>query len=86
MYYLDDDLYDKTFIYYIMVVSLVFEGLTVFYISNIKGLQVHPMKIYMLISIANFCFMWSLLMMTEICPFRMHNLLQATAFWKCDMW
>ena len=86
VYYLDHDLADRSFIYYIMVTSLVFEGLTVLYISNIKGLQVHPMKIYMMISVADFCFIWSLLSMTEICPYKMHDLLHKTAFWDCNVW
>ena len=61
-----------------MALSLIFDGTAFFYIKRFKGLQAHPMKIFMWISMANFSFLWPNLWISFICKLRLEKLLQFT--------
>lgn len=61
-----------------MALSLIFDGTAFFYIKRFKGLQAHPMKIFMWISFANFSFLWPNLWISFICNLRLEKLLQFT--------
>ena len=75
MYFLDDNLTDQGYIYICIVITLLLEGLTFAYIHNFKGLQAHPMKMYMWINLATFCFMWSKLALPFICNLNLPQIL-----------
>ena len=59
---------------------MLFDGIALIYIMNFKGLQAHPMKIFMMISLSNFCFMWPTLWGSFICRFHLDTVFQLTAF------
>ena len=58
--------------------TLILEGLSFAYIYNHKGLQAHPMKMFMLINMATFCFMWSKLALPFICKFKLPEIFSYT--------
>ena len=57
-----------------MACSVIFDGISFFYIARFKGLQAHPMKLFMWISLANFCFIWPTLMVSFICDLDIDDL------------
>ena len=78
LYFLDDNLSDQGYIYICIVITLLLEGLSFAYIYNFKGLQAHPMKMYMWINMATFCFMWSKLALPFICNLNLPQILSFT--------
>lgn len=69
-----------------MILSLLFDGLSFLAIWHYKGLQTHPMKIFMFLSFANFGFMYSLLMMSSICEFKLYIVFNETTFGVFGEW
>ena len=67
-----------------MGISLLFDGVVLFYIYMFKGLQAHPMKIFMWLSISNFCFMWPTLLMTFTCDLHLEDIFGHTVLWIVD--
>ena len=59
--------------------SLLFDGFALIYICKFKGMQAHPMKIFMWISISNFCFIWPTLLMTFTCDLHLQEMFSHTA-------
>ena len=57
-----------------MAASLVFDGIAFFYTLMFRGLQAHPMKIFMMISFANFNFMWPTLLQSFVCKWHLDSL------------
>ena len=57
-YFLDPELNTHWYIYFLMVLSMINEASTFFYIYNFKGLQAHPMKLFMWMSFGTFSYFW----------------------------
>lgn len=50
-----------------MGLSMLFDGLAVFYTVKYKGLQAHPMKLFMMISFFTFNYFWTLFFTNFVC-------------------
>ena len=60
-YFLDPDLSSDWYVYVLIVLTMLFELVTFYYIYNYKGLQAHPMKLFMWISFGTFSYFWLIL-------------------------
>ena len=72
--YADNDLASKNFVFYLISLSLLCDATSFFYISMFKGLQSHPMKIFMWLSFANFCTFWTMMLSSFICEINLQSL------------
>ena len=54
-----------------MGLSCFFDGLNVLFISQFKGLQAHPMKLYLWLSFATFFVFWNNLLIPVMCPLHL---------------
>ena len=79
IYYATSTLSSYQYVYILMCLSLLFDGFTLVYIYKFTGLQAHPMKIFMWISISSFCFLWPTLMMTFTCDLYLDEIFQYSA-------
>ena len=78
LYFADHNLGDTWYVYVLMGLSLLFDGIAFFYIRNYKGLQAHPMKLFMWMSCATFCYFWVLFWTVFFCDIRLDRLFNYT--------
>ena len=63
-----------------MALSLLFDGIALVYTFKFKGLQAHPMRMFMWISISSFCFLWPTLIMNFTCELYLDKVYNFTSF------
>ena len=54
-----------------MAASILFDGIAFYYIYNFKGLQAHPMKLFMWMSFFTFSYFWLLFGAIKFCDLRL---------------
>jgi len=79
-FYAEPNIHKKTSVMVLMAVSLVCESLAIYFITNFEGLNQHPMKLSMWLSVANFSFLWSSLFGGYICEWGLPLILDLTTF------
>ena len=70
-FFTDKNLSTESYIYVLMWITLLCDGISFFIIRGFPAMQVHPMKIFMWLSCANFSFFWSLFFGTFLCEMRL---------------
>jgi len=78
IYFADNDLESHPWVYCLMSVSMVCDFLSFALVWRFKGLQSHPMQIFAALAMANFCYFWTLNLISETCKFT--PLLQEATF------
>ena len=72
------NLSNRWHIYPLMVASILFDGIAFYYIYKFKGLQAHPMKLFMWMSFFTFSYFWLLCFGTIFCDLRLEKFFNAT--------
>jgi len=67
-----------------MGVSMLFDGIAFYYIYKYKGLQAHPMKLFMWMSLSTFSYFWLLFWQSFVCDYGLDNLFNATVYFDPD--
>ena len=78
IYFVSSNIGNKYYVFILMFISMVFDAGNFFTIAFFKGLQAHPMMLFMWISFASFSLMWSLIMFTFVCNFSLDKVLAAS--------
>ena len=78
IYFASSNIGNNYYVFILMCLSMVFDAANFFTIVSFKGLQAHPMMLFMWISFASFSLMWSLIMFTFVCVFSLDKMLAAS--------
>ena len=62
----------------LMAASILFDGIAFYYIYNFKGLQAHPMKLFMWMSFFTFSYFWLLFGASFLCETGLEKVFSAT--------
>jgi hypothetical protein len=83
-YFVDRDLGEGPYVFVLMGLSLLFDGIFFFYIYNYKGLQAHPMRLFMYMSFATFCYFWVIFWTVFVCEVEIEKLFNFTLVFYSD--
>lgn len=79
IYYASNTLSFDAYVYVLMGLSILFDGVSVVYIYKFKGLHAHPMRMFMWLSIASFSFIWLSLISSFTCQLRLNKVFHFTS-------
>ena len=85
-FYANPDLSDQVYVQYLMILSLICDGLNYLFLKNFKGLKSHPMMLYRWLSLANFFVFWTNLLTPYICRWKFDEMLQFFSFGILSDW
>ena len=84
-FYADPDITTKHYVLWLASISVLCEGMTVYVITQFKGLRQHPMKLYAVLSCSNFFVLWTSVFGGSICQWSLTEKLRKSLIiidWK----